>query len=115
MVGNWSESAMQRTIDAVSRGDSGWLKASKLRRVQKKNKDVKGNKKGLGRYRTTFSEDLETQIVDHIKTFRLTSVWIDPDRIAQTGLRSDREKWWAHCECADVSMKCKTFICDVCR
>lgn len=79
---------MQRAIDAVNRRELGWLKASKLygipqatlwRRVQKKNNEIQGSKKGLGRYHTTFNAGLETEIVNHIKPSRLTLVWIDSD------------------------------------
>lgn len=73
---SWTEADMQEAINAVQQRKMGWLKASKnynvpqatlRRRFQNQNVRIMGTKKGLGRYGPTFSNELEREMVDHIK------------------------------------------------
>lgn len=73
---SWNARDMELAVEAVQSGRMGWLKASKSfnvphttlrRRVQGKNKRVKGIQKGLGRYDTTFTAEQEQEIVDYLK------------------------------------------------
>lgn len=85
MVGNykrislrqsWDEAAMQRAVNAVNSGQMGWLRAATTfgvpqatlrRRARDKNKTIRGVMKGLGRFVSTFGEDLERELVSHLK------------------------------------------------
>ena len=67
---------MQRAIDAVNRGDMGWLRASKefsvpqatlRRRARNKNTVFNGVEKGLGQFQPTFRRELERELIDHLK------------------------------------------------
>ena len=67
---------MQRAIDAVNRGDMGWLRASNeysvsqvnlRRQARNKNKVFNGVEKGLGRFQPTFRRELERELIDHLK------------------------------------------------
>lgn len=40
------------------------------RRVTKKNKNIHGSNKGLGRFRATFDESLDCEQVDHLKLLK---------------------------------------------
>ena len=71
----WRKEDMQNAIDAVLRGEMGWLMASKefsvpqatlRRRARNKNKYVNANAKGLGRFRRCLDEKLESDMVQHI-------------------------------------------------
>ncbi|KAB0800264.1 hypothetical protein PPYR_06004, partial [Photinus pyralis] len=73
---SWSEIAMAEAIKAVSTGEFGYLKASKVfsvpkstleRRVKGFNKQISGSAKGLGSRQQTFSIVLEEQLVAYIK------------------------------------------------
>lgn len=73
---SWEEAAMQRAINAVNSGEMGWLRAATTfrvpqatlrRRARDKNKTILGVTKGLGRFRSTFGEDLERELVSHLK------------------------------------------------
>lgn len=70
---NWTEQNMQQAIDAVLNKRMGWLLASKTYNVpfttlRRRARLPQGYKKGyLGGHKITFSEDLETEIVQHIK------------------------------------------------
>lgn len=74
---SWDPLQMQRAIEAVQNGEMGWLRASRSfdvpqatlrRRATDKNKRVKANKLGLGRFEVTFNAELERDLVEHIKT-----------------------------------------------
>lgn len=100
MVGNytrksnrqsWDQANMQRAIDTINNKEMGWQRASKTfgipqatlrRRVQGKNKQLTGVEKGLGRYQTTFSRELEIDLVSHIKELesRLFGLTLDDVR-----------------------------------
>jgi hypothetical protein len=72
---SWDEEAMRNAIEAVKTSEMGWLKASKTflvphatlrRRAQNRNNKAKDTSKGLGRYSTTFDEESENELVNHI-------------------------------------------------
>lgn len=72
---SWDASAMREAIEAVKRGDMGFLKASKQyqvprstlkRRVKGTNKIATGNLKGLGSRRPVFTAEQEAELLGHI-------------------------------------------------
>ena len=83
---SWDAEAMMEAILAVRNGDMKFSTAAKhfnvprntlKRRVNKKNIEATENKKILGKYRCTFNEEQEREIVDHIlemerRFYRLT-------------------------------------------
>lgn len=73
---SWSPTSMLKAVEEVTNGNMGWLRASKLygvpqatlrRHALNKNKLNKTGEKQLGRFRPTFSADVERQLVEHIK------------------------------------------------
>lgn len=75
---SWSEQSMRLAIESVTKGEMGWLAASKqfdvpsatLRR-RAQNKRVLSTSKGMGRYASTFPVHMEKQLVEHIKTLEM--------------------------------------------
>lgn len=72
---SWDANAMREAIEAVKRGEMGFLKASKQfqvprstlkRRVKGANKIATGYTKGLGSRRPVFSAEQETELLAHI-------------------------------------------------
>ena len=66
---------MRRAIEAVAKDEMGWLRASKefnvpqatLRRhARNKNKSIRNGEKGLGRFRTSLTMDMEDDLAQHI-------------------------------------------------
>lgn len=77
---SWSEQSMRLAIESVTKGEMGWLAASKQfdvpqatlrRRAQNKNKRVLGTSKGMGRYASTLPVHMEKQLVERIKTLEM--------------------------------------------
>lgn len=73
---NWSTLSMEKAIEAVSKNEMGWQRASKIfgvpqatlrRHALKQNKILEPKAKGLGRYKTTFTAEMERQLVEHLK------------------------------------------------
>lgn len=75
---SWSEEDMSQAMQAVRSKEMGWLLAAKTfnvpkstlrRRVNDKNKVLHGSKKGfLGGSVSVFSEEVESELVNHIKS-----------------------------------------------
>ncbi|KAK9747215.1 DDE superfamily endonuclease [Popillia japonica] len=73
---SWDPDSMVKAIEAVTKGEMGWLRASKLyhiphatlrRHALQKNKNLKTGEKRLGRFKPTFPIEIERQLVEHLK------------------------------------------------
>ena len=73
---SWDANSMVQAIEAVNKGEMGWLRASKLynihqatlrRHALQKNKNLKTGEKRLGRFKPTFPIEIERQLVEHLK------------------------------------------------
>lgn len=73
---SWNADSMLKAIEAVNNGEMGWLRASKIynipqatlrRHALEKNKISKKGEKRLGRFKPTFSPEVERQLVEHLK------------------------------------------------
>lgn len=73
---SWSQESMNKAIQAWKEGKMGWQLAAKTfgvpqatlrRHALNTNKTLQSNSKGLGRFKTTFSSEIERELVDHIK------------------------------------------------
>ncbi|KAH9632846.1 hypothetical protein HF086_013633 [Spodoptera exigua] len=73
---SWSTESMQKAIEAVRDNKMGWLMASKTfgvpqatlrRHAEAKNKTLESTSKGLGSWKSTFTPDIEKQLVQHLK------------------------------------------------
>lgn len=73
---SWSTTSMLKAIEAVNKGEMGWLRASKVfgvpqatlrRHALKTNKVIKAGEKQLGRFKTIFPPEVERQLVEHLK------------------------------------------------
>ncbi|KAK9717229.1 CENP-B N-terminal DNA-binding domain [Popillia japonica] len=93
---SWSTENMQRAINAVVSKHMGWLKASQTfnvpkntlrRRVEGKNNILKGSETGfLGGVLPVFSPEVESKIVEHLKTWEAPFFGLTPTDLKKTGL-----------------------------
>lgn len=113
---SWDSDAMRRAIEAVQNQQMGWLKAAKTfnvpfttlrRRATDANKRIKHSSKGLGRFHTTFTQEQEQQLVDHIKTLekRLFGItcnelrtlvydWVEANNIDHRFNKTSKQAGW---------------------
>ncbi|KAI4460650.1 hypothetical protein MML48_5g00008304 [Holotrichia oblita] len=73
--GSWNEADMEKALEAVHKGEMGWLKASKTfnvptatlrRRGLRKNKIAVNIKKHLGSFESALNKEAESAMVNHI-------------------------------------------------
>lgn len=73
---DWDKTSMEKAIEAVKNNEMGWLLASKVfkvpqstlrRHALKQNKVLAPTTKGMGRYRSVFTYEMERELVEHIK------------------------------------------------